>query len=95
MSTVNLSGKEKTKVYETIFSSPGLKDVCKANLQLKRLTILLLCRLIERGLSPDGIKEDALLQLLPKESQEELQNLMSDLLRKGELTDFYENLKML
>ena len=74
-------------------SSPGMAEKCKISLQVSRQTILLLGRLIEGGL--DSENRDEILSVLPKESVEELRAVQEELLKKGNLTDFYQRLKAL
>jgi hypothetical protein len=93
MSTTSLAGK--ARIYEAVFSSPGMKDVCKVNMHLSRMTILLLCRLIESGLDMEKTERDELLGVLPKESLEELASMVPGLLKKAALTEFYDHIKAL
>lgn len=97
MSNVATNGsKEKLHVFETILSSPGMQEKCKIMLQLSRREILLLGRLIEAGLlKENGGFGDEILAALPKESVEELRGIHEELLKKGEMTDFYQRLKLL
>ena len=43
----NKANKEKSKIFETVLSSPGMNEKCKIVLMLSRQNILLLSRLIE------------------------------------------------
>jgi len=47
---VNNSEKEKSNIFETILTSPGMNEKCKINLVLSRQNIILLSRLIERAI---------------------------------------------
>lgn len=86
--------KEKSKVFETIFSSPGMAEKCKLPLQLSRQNVLLLCRLIEAGLlSKEQALQDEIIMALPSESVEEFRGIHEEILKKTELTNFYEKLK--
>ena len=86
--------KEKTKIFETILSSPGMSDKCKVVLHLSRQNVLLLSRLIEAGLlTKEQPFEDAIIHALPNESGEEFRVIHEEILRKADLTDFYERLK--
>ena len=49
----NVANKEKSKIFETVLSSPGMHEKCKIVLLLSRQNILLLSRLIETGLLTD------------------------------------------
>lgn len=88
--------KDKSKVFETILSSPGMTEKCKVVLQLSRQNVLLLSRLIEAGLlTKEQPFEDEIIRALPKESVDEFKVIHEEILRKSELTDFYERLKLL
>jgi hypothetical protein len=92
----NVANKEKSKIYETILSSPGMSEKCKIVLMLSRQNILLLTRLIEAGLLTDQQSfGDEIINALPKEFGEEFKIIHDEILRKAELTDFYERLKSL
>ncbi|HMU47542.1 MAG TPA: hypothetical protein PKC72_14305 [Chitinophagaceae bacterium] len=90
----SVMNKEKSKIFETVLCSPGMTDKCKIVLQISRQNVLLLARLIEAGLlGKEQPFEDAIMQALPKESGEEFKVVHEEILRKAELTDFYEKLK--
>lgn len=96
MSNVATVNKEKSKVFQTILSSPGMNEKCKINLTLSRQNILLLSRLIEAGLLTDNSPfDDEIIAALPEGSLEEFQTIHEEILRKSELTDFYQCLKSL
>ena len=92
----NVANKEKLKIFETVLSSPGMNEKCKIVLMMSRQNILLLSRLIEAGLLSDknGF-DDEIISALPGESLGELKAIHEEILRKGDLTDFYERLKKL
>lgn len=95
MSNVATS-KEKIKIFETVLSSPGMNEKCKINLMISRQNILLLGRLIETGLLIEKKSfEDEIISSLPKESLEEFKGIHEEILKKAELTEFYEKLKLL
>ena len=86
--------KEKSKIFETILSSPGMTEKCKIVLQLSRQNVLLLSRLIEAGLlTKEQPFEDAIIHALPNESGDEFRIIHEEILRKADLTEFYERLK--
>jgi hypothetical protein len=92
----NVISKEKSKIFETVLSSPGMNETCKIVLILSRQNILLLSRLIETGLLTDQQNfKDEIIAVLQKESLEEFKTIHEEILRKGDLTEFYENLKSL
>ncbi|HUC82964.1 MAG TPA: hypothetical protein VMR70_18795 [Flavisolibacter sp.] len=88
--------EEKMRVFQTVLSSPGMSEKCKIGLQLSRQNILLLGRLVEAGLlSETGGFGDDVFAALPKESVEEWRQIHAEILQKGDLTEFYQRLKML
>lgn len=88
--------KEKMKIFETILSSPGMTEKCKVTLQLSRQNVLLLSRLIEAGLLTNQQPiDDEIIKALPKESVEEFKTVHEEILKKAELTEFYQRLKQL
>jgi hypothetical protein len=90
------TSKEKSKIFETVLSSPGMNEKCKINLMISRQNILLLSRLIEAGLLSDKNNfDDEIISALPKESLEEFKGIHAEILKKADLTDFYEKLKLL
>jgi len=88
--------KEKSTIFETILSSPGMNEKCKINLVLSRQNIILLSRLIEAGLlSGKNTFEDEIIQVLSKESLEEMKAIHEEILKKGNLVEFYQKLKLI
>ncbi|HEV7330451.1 MAG TPA: hypothetical protein VGN63_05370 [Flavisolibacter sp.] len=89
-----LSKTDLTKVYETLLSIPGMNEVVKIDLKLPRKQVLLLSKVIERGLTENGDeKEPSILQLATPEVRTELGKVVDDLLQKGGLTEMNEKLK--
>ena len=97
MSNVSTTtSKEKSKIFQAILSSPGMGEKCKISLVISRQNILFLSRIIEAGLlSEDNLFEDEIIDALPKDSLSEFKLIHEEILKKGELTDFYERLKMI
>lgn len=92
----NAVSKEKSKIFETVLSSPGMNEKRKIVLVMSRQNILLLSRLIETGLlTKEQRFDDEIIAALPKESLEEFRVIHEEILRKSELTEFYEKLKTL
>ena len=87
--------KSKSKIFETILSSPGMNEKCKLVLQVSRQQILLLGRLIECGLFSEIVFNDDIIGALQKESLQEMQELQEEILKKGNLTEFYQRIKSL
>lgn len=95
-SVTSIGKKEKSKVFETVLSSPGMAESCKISLKITRQNVLLLSRLIEAGiLNSKGILEDEILDALPEASAAEFKTIHEEILKKAGLTDFYEKLKSL
>lgn len=96
MSNVATANKEKSKIFQTVFSSPGMNEKCKINLIMSRQNILLLSRLIEAGLLTDkNLFDDEIIAVLPEDSLEEFKSIHEEILKKGSLTEFYDLLKTL
>ena len=88
--------KEKSKVFETVLSSPGMNENCKIVLVMSRQNILVLTRLIDSGLlSGKSSFDDEILETLPAESSSEFKAIHEEILKKSGLTDFYNLLKQL
>jgi hypothetical protein len=87
---------ERSKIFETVLSSPGMGEACKIVLNPTRQTILVLARLIENGIErKDGKESDEMISFLPEGSLRDLKTISEELLNKGGLVDFYEHLKQL
>ncbi len=90
------ANKDKSKIYQTVLSSPGMNEKCKIVLMISRQNVLLLGRLIENGLLPDkGGSDDEIIRAIPSEALHEMQEIHEDILKKSNLTEFYEKLKLL
>jgi hypothetical protein len=84
------------QVYETLLCSPGMNEAVKVDVRINRKTVLLLNSVIERGLSvKDGEQSKGLLELIPKETVEELQQFSDECLKKAGLTELSEKMKRL
>jgi len=91
-----IAGKEKSQIFQTILSSPGMNEKCKIALTISRQNILLLGRLIETGLmSEKNNFDDEIIGALSKESLDEMKVIHEEILRKGDLSEFYQKLKLL
>lgn len=88
--------KEKSKVFETILSSPGMQEKCKVSLTLSRQNIIFLGRLIEAGLTAEkNYADDEIIAALPDSSRDELKLIQEEILSKGNLAEFYQRLRSL
>lgn len=82
------------KVFDTVLSIPGMNDNVKIQLSIPRKNVLLLSKVIERGLSvKDNAEESNILDITPQETLQELIEISNDLLKKAGLTDMNEKLK--
>jgi len=73
---------------------PGMNENVKVNLQTTRKNLLLLNKVIERGLNgkePDD-KAVSILDIIPKESLQELGTIATELLNKSGLSEMNEKL---
>jgi hypothetical protein len=82
-------------VYDTILSIPGMNDTVKIDLKISRKHVLLLNRVIQRGLSKPDDKSSSLLDIVPVDTLQELTSLAEDCLKKAGLTELSEKLKSL
>jgi hypothetical protein len=89
-----LPKNEVTKIYETILSIPGMNQSLKVNIQTSRKNLLLLSKVIERGLNGNQTddKSTNILDTVPKEILEELREISMQLLSKAGLTEMNEKL---
>lgn len=91
-----LTSNDVAKVYDTILSIPGMNETVKIELRISRKNVLLLSRVIERGLSvKQGEEPSHLLSSVPQETLDELRILGSDCLQKAGLTELSEKLSHL
>ena len=92
-----LAKTDVNKIYDTLLSIPGMSDPVKITLNISRKNILLLSKVIERGLSGKDAEEKThiILDMVSKESLQELLLLSADLLDKVGLTEMNKKLQML
>ena len=92
-----LAKTDVNKIYDTLLSIPGMSDPVKIILNIPRKNILLLSKVIERGLSGKDAEEKThiILDMVSKESLQELLLLSADLLDKVGLTEMNKKLQML
>ena len=71
-----------------------MNDNVKIQLSIPRKNVLLLSKVIERGLAgKDGLNDDNILDIAPKETMEELNAISNELLKKAGLIEMNEKLK--
>ena len=92
-----LAKTDVAKIYETLLSIPGMGDPVKISISIPRKNVLLLSKVIERGLSgKDGEdKTTNVLDIVPKENLQELLSLSADILSKAGLTEMNQRLQSL
>ena len=89
-----LTTNDIAQVYDTILSIPGMNETVKIDLKISRKNVLLLNRVIERGLSPkQDDKSSNLLDIVPEDALQELTTLADDCLKKAGLIELSEKLK--
>jgi hypothetical protein len=90
-----LSKIDITRVYETVLMVPGMNEFVKVDLKMSRKNVLLLSKIIERGIGVEKSegKETNVLDIVPTETMEELKEVATDLLRKAGLSEMNEKLK--
>lgn len=89
-----LTTNDIAQVYDTILSIPGMNEPVKIDFKISRKNVLLLNRVIERGLTLKlGDKSSNLLDIVPQDALQELTSLADDCLKKAGLTELSEKLK--
>lgn len=91
-----MTTKELAQVYDTILSIPGMNEMVKIDLKVSRKNVLLLNRVIERGLALKQDDQDPnLLDIFPEDTLQELNALADDCLKKAGLIELSDKLKSL
>ena len=90
-----LSKSDITRIYETVLTVPGMNEFVKVDLKMPRKNVLLLSKIIERGMGIETTegKETNILDIVPAETIEELKVVSLDLLQKAGLSEMNEKLK--
>ena len=93
-----LSKSDITRIYETVLTVPGMNEFVKVDLKIPRKNVLLLSKIIERGMGIENSegkegKETNILDIVPAETIEELKEVSLDLLQKAGLSEMNEKLK--
>ncbi|MEO9022936.1 MAG: hypothetical protein ABI237_11000 [Ginsengibacter sp.] len=90
-----LQKNEITKIYDTVLSIPGMNQSIKVSLQISRKNLLLLNKVIEKGLygKEADDKSVSMLEMMSKETLEELSGISTQLLEKAGLVEMNEKLK--
>src|SRR4051812_43082590 len=89
-----LTTNDVARVYETIWSIPGMNDNVKIDLKISRRNVLLLHSVIERGLTVKEAEDKSsnLVDAAPKETLQELRDFSDECLRKAGLTELRDKL---
>lgn len=83
------------KFYELALKSPGLKEMVKVDVRLSKKSLLFFARILELGLNGNQKLDEDIMLLLPAECKEDIRKTMEDLLKKGELEEFYAEVNQL
>ena len=84
------------KVFDTVLSIPGMNDNVKIQLTIPRKNVLLLSKVIERGISFKGFNEEnSIIDIASKETFDELREVANELLTKAGLMEMNEKLNAL
>ena len=84
------------KVFDTVLSIPGMNDNVKIQLTIPRKNVLLLSKVIERGISfKDFNEENSIIDIASKETFDELREVANELLTKAGLMEMNEKLNAL
>lgn len=94
---IMLAKNDVAKVYETVLSIPGMNDEIKVPLKITRKNLLLLSKVINRGLSGKETEDKSLsvLDIITKETFQELGEISSQLLHKAGLNELNDKLNEL
>ena len=94
-STAMQSNTDVAKVYDTILSIPGMNDEIEVNLRISRKNLLLLNKVIERGINGKESEDKSIsvLETIPKETLQEIGEIAAQLLNKAGLSEMNEKLK--
>lgn len=88
-----ISTSEIAKIFDAILSTPGMSDAVKITLTMPRKNVLVLTRVIERGLiAKDDQGAGGLLTAVGSDILMELQGIAGEMLHKAGLTDMNEKL---
>ena len=92
-----LAKNEIARIYDTVLSIPGMNETIKISINVPRKNILLLSKVIERGLASREEKETSsnVLEMVPAENLKELLVIAADLLSKAGLTEMNQKLQAL
>ena len=89
-----LQKNDMARIYETVLSIPGMNEKIKIGLQVTRKNLLLLNKVIERGMNTKDTddKQGGILDIIPQESLQELKEIAAELLNKAGLSETNQKL---
>src|SRR5665213_4249883 len=89
-----MTTSEVARVYDTLLCIPGMNEQVKVDVRINRKTVLLLNNVIERGLTAkDSEQSQGLLELILKETVDELKSFSEECLNKAGLKELSEKMK--
>jgi len=90
-----IAKNDVAKVYDTILSIPGMNEEVKMSLKISRKNLLLLNKVIDRGLNGKESHDQSVsvLDTVPEETLADLAEIAVQLLHKAGLTEMNEKLK--
>ena len=92
-----LAKSDVARIYETVLSIPGMSENVKLNITIARKDMLLLSKIIERGLNGNNSSDKSIgiLDAITQESTQVISTLTAELLAKAGLSEMNEKLKLL
>lgn len=92
-----LAKNDVAKIYETLLSIPGMNEEVKVPLKISRKNLLLLTKVIERGLNgkESDDKSISVLDIVAPETLQQLGEISGQLLHKAGLAEMNDKLKEL
>ncbi len=81
-------------LYDLLLTGPGMSEAVKVDLKLPRKSILLLSKIIERGMQPTGDEKEgiSIMEIVSPDTMEELSGVAAELLQKAGLSEMNEKL---
>lgn len=92
-----LAKNDVAKIYETLLSIPGMNEEVKVPLKISRKNLLLLTKVIEKGLNgkESDDKSISVLDIVAPETLQQLGEISGQLLHKAGLSEMNDKLKEL
>lgn len=86
-----ITKNEVAKVFDTVFSIPGMSETVRIDLKISRKNVLLLSRFIESGLMLEKV-EGSLMGCIDEVELNELKNVSQECLQKAGLVELNQKL---